>query len=43
METINDLMNFLNQMEVFKTLTGIEYNTFKIIKKIQQRNLRLLM
>ena len=34
METINDVMNFLNQMEVFKCLTGIEYNTFKIIRKI---------
>ena len=34
METINDEMNFLNQMEVFKILTDIEYNTFNIIRKI---------
>ena len=33
METINDVMKFLNQMEVFKILSGIEYNTFKIIRK----------
>ena len=34
METINDVLSFLNQMEVFKILTGIEYNTFNIIGKI---------
>ena len=34
METINDVLIFLNQMELFKILTGIEYNTFNIIGKI---------
>ena len=34
METTNDVKKFLNQMQVFKILTGIEYNTFKIIRKI---------
>ena len=34
METINDVKSFLNQMEVFEILTGIEYNTFNIIRKI---------
>ena len=33
METINDVLNFLNQMEMFKNLNGREYNTFNIIRK----------
>ena len=34
METINDVLNFLNQMEIFKTISGLDYNTFNIIRKI---------
>ena len=34
METINDLLNFLNQMEIYHILTGIELSTFNIIRKI---------
>ena len=33
METINDVKNFLNQMELFKIENGIHYNTFNIITK----------
>ena len=34
METINDVLNFLNQIEVFRIISGLDYNTFKIIRKI---------
>ena len=34
METIDDVMNFLNQMELFRIENGIHYNTFTIIRKI---------
>ena len=34
METINDVLNFLNQMEVYNILTGVELSTFNIIRKI---------
>ena len=34
METINDVMNFLNQMEVYNILTGVELSTFNILRKI---------
>ena len=34
METIYDVINFLNQTELFKIENGIHYNTFKIIRKI---------
>ena len=34
METINEVLNFLNQMERFNTVSGVEYNTFKVIRKI---------
>ena len=34
METINNVLNFSNQTEMFKILTGMEYNTFNIIGKI---------
>ena len=34
METINDVLNFLNQMEIYNILTGVEKSTFKIIRKI---------
>ena len=34
METINDVLNFLNQMEIYKILTSIEFSTFNIIRKI---------
>ena len=34
METINDVLNFLNQIEIFKIISGLDYNTFNIIKKI---------
>ena len=32
METINDVLNFLNQMELFNNLSGVEYKTFNIRK-----------
>ena len=34
METINDVMNFLNQTEIYNILTGVELSTFNIIRKI---------
>ena len=34
METINDVMNFLNQMEIYNILTGVELSTFNIFRKI---------
>ena len=34
METINDVLNFLNQIEIFRIISGLDYNTFKIIRKI---------
>ena len=34
METINDVLSFLNQMEVYNILTGRELSTFNIIRKI---------
>ena len=34
METINDVLNFLNQMEAYNKLTGVELSTFNIIRKI---------
>ena len=34
METINDVLNFLNQMEIYNILTGVELSTFNIIRKI---------
>ena len=34
METINDVLNFLNQIEIFRIISGLEYNTFNIIRKI---------
>ena len=34
METINDVLNFLNQMEAYNILTGVELGTFNIIRKI---------
>ena len=34
METINDVLNFLNQMEVYNILTGVELSTFNIIRKM---------
>ena len=34
METINDVLNFLNQLEIFKIISGLDYNTFNIIRKI---------
>ena len=34
METINDVLNFLNQMEMFNIMSGVEYNTFNVIRKI---------
>ena len=34
METINDVLNFLNQMEILNILTGLQYSTFDIIRKI---------
>ena len=34
METINDVLNFLNQMEIYNIVSGVELNTFIIIRKI---------
>ena len=34
METIIDVLNFLNQMEIYNILTGVERSNFKIIRKI---------
>ena len=34
METINDVLNFLNQLELFKIIFGLDYITFNIIRKI---------
>ena len=34
METINDVLNFLNQIELFRTMSGLDYITFNIIVKI---------
>ena len=34
METINDVLNFLIQMELYNILTGVELSTFNIIRKI---------
>ena len=34
METINDLLNFLNQIELFRIISGLDYITFNIIRKI---------
>ena len=33
METINDVLNFLNQMEIYNILTGVELRTFNLIRK----------
>ena len=34
METINDVLNFLNQMEIYNKPRGVELSTFNIIRKI---------
>ena len=34
MRTINDVMNFPNQLELFDIISGVEYNTFIVIRKI---------
>ena len=34
METINDVLNFLNQMEIYNIISGVELSTFVIIRKI---------
>ena len=34
MEKINDVMSFLNQMEFFNIINGLEYKTFIVIKNI---------
>ena len=31
MQTIIDVLNFLNQMEVFNILTGLQFDTFNVI------------
>ena len=33
METINYVLNFLNQMEIYNILTGVELSTFNKIRK----------
>ena len=33
METINEVLNFLNQKEIYNILTGVELTTFNIIRK----------
>ena len=34
METINDVLNILNQIEIFRIISGLDYNTFNIIRKV---------
>ena len=34
METINDVLNFFNQLEIYNIISGVELNTFIIIRKI---------
>ena len=34
METINDVLNFLNQVEIYNIVSGVELNSFIIIRKI---------
>ena len=34
METINDVLNFLIQLEIHNILTGVELSPFNIIRKI---------
>ena len=34
METIKDVLNFLNQMEIINILTGVELSILNIIRKI---------
>ena len=34
METINDVLNIINQIEIFKIISGLDYNTINIIRKI---------
>ena len=34
METINDVLDFLNQKEIFRIISGLDYSTFNIIRKI---------
>ena len=34
METINDVLDFNNQIKIFKVKSGLDYNTFNIIRKI---------
>ena len=34
METIIDVLDFLNQMESYNIISGVELNTFIIIRKI---------
>ena len=34
METVNNVLNFLNKMEMFKIEYGIDYSVFKIMRKI---------
>ena len=40
METINAVLNFLNQMEIYNILTGVESGTFNIIRKILKDEFR---
>ena len=34
METIIDVLNFLNQLEILKIVSGLDYNTFNKFRKI---------
>ena len=34
METINDVLDFLNQIEIFRIISGLDYSTFNTISKI---------
>ena len=34
MRSINDVLSFLNQMEIYNIICGVEMNTFLIIRKI---------
>ena len=34
METVNDVLDFLNQIETIRIISGLDYSTFNIFRKI---------
>ena len=38
MQTINDVMNFLNQMELFNIINGLEYRNFIVIRNLNDKS-----